>query len=143
VLSSYPNFMFNVPADQVPAFVDAMEGAKDAAQFEKVVERWGIRRSHPQFWFYFHDLSQYIHETEPVEEGVLDMNREIVGRPHAPRRVRIHLMEIDHGGFCREVELPEDVDKDRIAANYRNGMLWIELPKMSVRAAAAEARSEM
>ena len=45
------------------------------------------------------------------------------------RRVRIHLMEIDHGAFCREVELPEDVDRDRIIANYRNGMLWIELPK--------------
>ena len=45
------------------------------------------------------------------------------------RRVRIHLMEIDHGSFCREVELPEDVDRDRIIANYRNGMLWIELPK--------------
>ncbi|WP_426236309.1 fatty acid cis/trans isomerase [Pseudomonas sp. TWP3-2] len=75
VLSSYPNFIFNIPTDQVPAFVDAMEGARDQAQFERIVERWGIRRSHPQFWFYFHDLSQYIHETEPVEEGVLDMNR--------------------------------------------------------------------
>ena len=51
-------------------------------------------------------------------------------------------MEIDHGGFCREVELPEDVDRDRIAANYRNGMLWIELPKTAVRAAAAAAQSE-
>jgi HSP20 family molecular chaperone IbpA len=59
-----------------------------------------------------------------------------------PHRVRIHLMEIDHGGFCREVELPEDVDKDRIAANYRNGMLWIELPKTAVRE-AAEAQAEM
>ncbi|MGF6169566.1 hypothetical protein M2426_003166 [Pseudomonas moraviensis] len=75
VLTSYPNFMFNVPAAQVPAFVDAMENAKDANRFEKIVERWGIRRSHPQFWEYFHDLSQYIHETDPVEEGVLDMNR--------------------------------------------------------------------
>jgi HSP20 family protein len=45
------------------------------------------------------------------------------------RRVRIHLMEIDHGAFCREVELPEDVDRERISASYRNGMLWIELPK--------------
>ena len=61
----------------------------------------------------------------------------------SPRRVRIHLMEIDHGGFCREVELPEDVDRDRIAANYRNGMLWVELPKTAVRSAAAEERSEM
>ncbi len=75
VLSSYPNFMFNVPAEQVPAFVTEMENAKDAQGFEKIVERWGIRRSHPQFWQYFHDLSRYIHETDPVEEGVLDMNR--------------------------------------------------------------------
>ena len=49
--------------------------AKDAAQFEKIVDHWGIRRSHPLFWQYFHDLSEYIRETTPVEEGVLDMNR--------------------------------------------------------------------
>ncbi|WP_449102425.1 fatty acid cis/trans isomerase [Pseudomonas extremaustralis] len=75
VLSSYPNFMFNIPAEQVPEFVAAMENAKDAHRFEKIVDRWGIRRSHPQFWQYFHDLSTYIRETTPVEEGVLDMNR--------------------------------------------------------------------
>ncbi|NWD25331.1 fatty acid cis/trans isomerase [Pseudomonas yamanorum] len=75
VLSSYPNFMFNIPAEQVPAFVAAMENAKDANRFEKIVDRWGIRRSHPLFWQYFLDLSQYIRETTPVEEGVLDMNR--------------------------------------------------------------------
>ncbi|MDR0190025.1 fatty acid cis/trans isomerase [Pseudomonas yamanorum] len=75
VLSSYPNFMFNIPAEQVPEFVAAMENAKDANRFEKIVDRWGIRRSHPQFWHYFHDLSQYLHETTPLEEGVLDMNR--------------------------------------------------------------------
>ena len=47
----------------------------------------------------------------------------------ANKRVKVHLMEIDHGGFSREVELPHDVEHDKINANYRNGMLWIELPK--------------
>ncbi|USW03454.1 fatty acid cis/trans isomerase [Pseudomonas pergaminensis] len=75
VLSSYPNFMFNIPAQEVPEFVAEMEQAKDAKRFEKIVDRWGVRRSHPLFWQYFHDLSQYIRETVPVEEGVLDMNR--------------------------------------------------------------------
>ncbi|VVN66022.1 fatty acid cis/trans isomerase [Pseudomonas fluorescens] len=75
ILSSYPNFIFNIPAGQVPDFVARMEQARDADGLEKIVERWGIRRSHPQFWQYFHDLSQHIHETEPVEAGVLDMNR--------------------------------------------------------------------
>ncbi|MGE8360047.1 fatty acid cis/trans isomerase [Pseudomonas sp.] len=75
VLSSYPNFLFNVPASEVPAFVTAMEQVKDAKAFEKLVDRWGIRRTHPQFWQYFHDLSAHIRETQPVEAGVLDMNR--------------------------------------------------------------------
>lgn len=51
--------------------------------------------------------------------------------PHdGERRLRIHLMEIDHGPFCRMVELPPDVAEERIVASYRNGMLWIELPKL-------------
>ena len=45
------------------------------------------------------------------------------------KRVRVHLMEIDHGAFSREVELPENVDQGKIIAAYRNGMLWIEMPK--------------
>ncbi|WLH70702.1 fatty acid cis/trans isomerase [Pseudomonas sp. FP2309] len=75
VLSSYPNFLFNVPVHDVPAFVSQMEQARDTNQFEAIVDRWGVRRSHPLFWQYFHDLSRYVRETTPVEEGVLDMNR--------------------------------------------------------------------
>jgi HSP20 family protein len=48
--------------------------------------------------------------------------------PNAPR-IKIHLMEIDHGSFAREVELPVDVNKDKISATHREGLLWIELPK--------------
>ena len=75
VLSSYPNFIFNVRVEQAAEFVTALEQARDAAAFEKVVERWGIRRTHPEFWRYFHDMSAYIQQTEPLEAGVLDMNR--------------------------------------------------------------------
>ena len=75
VLSSYPNFIFNVQAEQVAEFVSAMEQARDTPAFEQVVERWGIRRTHPEFWRYFHDMSAYIQQTEPIEAGVLDMNR--------------------------------------------------------------------
>lgn len=45
------------------------------------------------------------------------------------RRARVHLMEIDHGGFSREVELPQDVVQASIEARYLNGLLWIEIPK--------------
>jgi HSP20 family protein len=51
--------------------------------------------------------------------------------PDVPSRgkLRVHVMEIDHGAFLREVEMPEHVERDKIAAHYRNGLLWIEIPK--------------
>jgi HSP20 family protein len=51
----------------------------------------------------------------------------------AHEKVRVHLMEIDHGGFTREVEIPPDADRQNIAATYRNGLLWIEIPKVEPR----------
>jgi HSP20 family molecular chaperone IbpA len=54
--------------------------------------------------------------------------------PAASRKLRVHLMEIDHGAFVREVELPVDVVPGSLpAALYRDGMLWIELPKQPKR----------
>jgi HSP20 family protein len=44
-------------------------------------------------------------------------------------RVRMHLMEIDHGAFARDVELPQNVHQEQITAHYRDGMLWVVLPK--------------
>jgi len=44
-------------------------------------------------------------------------------------KARVHLMEIDHGPFTRDVELPQDVVAEKIAATYRDGLLWIEIPK--------------
>jgi HSP20 family molecular chaperone IbpA len=51
------------------------------------------------------------------------------GNEQSTTRVRIHLMEIDHGAFARDVELPVNVVSSHITAKYHDGMLWIELPK--------------
>ena len=55
--------------------VAALEQARSAGEFERIVQRWGVRRSDPRFWSLFHDLSAHIRGREPVEAGVLDMNR--------------------------------------------------------------------
>ncbi len=81
-------------------------------------------------------------DKERIDIEVVEQRLTLKGRRAVPQMVeataegevpggklRVHLMEIDHGAFCREVELPHDVRQDHIAANYRNGMLWIELPK--------------
>jgi HSP20 family protein len=46
-----------------------------------------------------------------------------------PNETRVHLMEIDSGAFCREIELQEPINNDRITAAYHDGLLWITLPR--------------
>ena len=79
-------------------------------------------------------------EKEKIDVEVADGRLKLRGRRAVPMaaaisvdtpstRLRVHLMEIDHGSFARDVELPEDVHHDRINAKYESGLLWIELPK--------------
>ena len=78
-------------------------------------------------------------EKDKIELAVAEQMLTVRGERPVPRspaasgrgaaRVRVHRMEIDHGPFAREVELPADVDHEAITATYRNGLLWIELPK--------------
>jgi HSP20 family protein len=49
------------------------------------------------------------------------------GRPEVPGRI-YQQMEIDYGGFRREIRLAEDVDAERAHARLRDGLLTIELP---------------
>ena len=80
-------------------------------------------------------------EKEKIEVELADNRLTIRGArsvptfddPEAPApergKLRVHVMEIDHGAFFREVEIPEHVERENIAAHYRNGFLWIEIPK--------------
>ncbi len=77
-------------------------------------------------------------EKEQIDVVVHEQRLRLTGKREVPikdapegckPKARIHLMEIDHGAFSREVELPADVDQTRISASFLNGLLWIELPK--------------
>jgi HSP20 family protein len=47
------------------------------------------------------------------------------------KAVRVLAMEIDYGGFAREITLPDDVNLDRVKTEWNNGILWIEIPRWS------------
>jgi HSP20 family protein len=65
-----------------------------------------------------------------VENKLLHiMGHRATPSPATTNGARIHVMEIDHGPFCRTVNIPEGVDVDKIQANYNQGLLWINLPK--------------
>ena len=66
-----------------------------------------------------------------VEKDVLVLlgHRDTPQPPQPGGPVNVHLMEIDHGNFCRTVKLPPDADASAIEATYRNGLLWVRIPK--------------
>jgi HSP20 family protein len=72
---------------------------------------------------------------DAFEVDVVDGALIIRGRRTAPTPeshggdIGVHLMEIDNGPFCRQVGLPTSIDRDAITAEYRDGLLWITLPK--------------
>jgi HSP20 family protein len=43
----------------------------------------------------------------------------------------IHMMEIDVGPFLREVRLPVPIEVDGVHATYREGFLWVHMPKQT------------
>lgn len=76
VLASYPNFMFNIDVEEFEDFVDALVEADNERMFEKtVINKWGVRRTHPRFWELFHGPAAYLHEHSPLDAGVMDMSR--------------------------------------------------------------------
>ncbi|WVM91042.1 fatty acid cis/trans isomerase [Halopseudomonas pachastrellae] len=74
-LGSYPNFSFNVELQALPDFVAALQAAEDSQGLEQVADRWGVRRTHPQFWEILADFRQYVEETDPTQAGLFDINR--------------------------------------------------------------------
>lgn len=42
--------------------------------------------------------------------------------------MKILTMEIDYGAFQRVIQVPTNVDLDKVRSEYRDGVLWITLP---------------
>ncbi len=55
----------------------------------------------------------------------------IAPQPAPPSGDPIHIvcMEIDHGPFCRTIELSDELDTSRVQVDYRDGILWIRVPQ--------------
>ncbi len=61
-------------------------------------------------------------------KGILSMQG-ARAEPSAPPKIRLHQLEIDYGNFGRSLRIPFPVNADGIKANYREGFLFITVPK--------------
>jgi HSP20 family protein len=66
-----------------------------------------------------------------VQDGKLTLRGE--RPPHDPQTVRFERVERGHGRFSRTVVLPQAVDPAAIQAELENGLLTIDIPKLTDR----------
>lgn len=66
-----------------------------------------------------------------VDDGRLCIRgqREKPAVPGGDANVGVALMEIDSGRFQRKLPFPEDAQLDGMTALYKNGLLWITIPR--------------
>lgn len=50
-------------------------------------------------------------------------------RPDSSERRAFHQMEIQYGEFITQVEIPNNIERDRVEAEYQDGFLRVILPK--------------
>jgi hypothetical protein len=74
-LGSYPNFLFDVEVAQIEAFARALVTVRNAADFEALVERWGVRRTSPRLWPTVDWIHADFRRREPTEFGLFDLDR--------------------------------------------------------------------
>ena len=65
-----------------------------------------------------------------IGPGLLTISgqRELPEPEDQDHRMQVLAMEIDHGYFERQIKLPSTVDRARVKAEQKNGMLWVHLP---------------
>ena len=75
VLGGYPNIFFVVPEAQIDEFASTAVNIKLTADYERLVDRFGVRRLNKDFWSIF-DAVNVAHLTDdPIRSGILDLTR--------------------------------------------------------------------
>jgi len=66
-----------------------------------------------------------------VHEGVLNLTGHRESR-HEESDKRMHRIERSYGSFSRSFSLPENVNAETVEANFQDGVLEIDIPKVDV-----------
>ena len=72
---SYPNFFFEVSASEIGAFGRRCAAIRSDADYERFIERYGIRRTSPDFWSAADWFQDRYAQDKPVQAGLFDLNR--------------------------------------------------------------------
>ncbi len=74
-LGAYPNMFFVLDEAQADVFATAANGITSGDDYDKLVERFGVRRSSDHFWEIYDEINAVAQRTQPIERATLDLTR--------------------------------------------------------------------
>ena len=75
VVGAYPDALWRVNESELSDFIDGVSQLGSEANFAALMRRFGIRRTHQDFWAHSDTLHSLYQQTEPIEFGLFDFNR--------------------------------------------------------------------
>lgn len=74
-LGSYPNFAFDVAAQDLAAFRDQLVAVTTPEDLERLTSRYGVRRTSPTFWATMDWMNEDFAARRPTAHGLFDLGR--------------------------------------------------------------------
>lgn len=75
LIGSYPNLMFRLKSTEVDDFVSNLTQITSEKGFDSLINKWGVRRMNSEFWNVLHGFTESMHNKQPLESGIYDINR--------------------------------------------------------------------
>jgi len=75
VVGAYPDALWRVDKTELSLFVKKLTHIQNEETYADLMQRFGIRRSHKEFWEHSDALHKFYKKQAPVEYGLLDYNR--------------------------------------------------------------------
>ena len=66
---------FAEPDNEIERFSKAVVSLKSAADYERLVDTFGVRRSNEKFWSVYDAINSTHLASDPVRSGILDLTR--------------------------------------------------------------------
>ncbi len=75
LIGAYPSALLQVPQAELPRLAAQLQNLKDETGYRQLLDRFGVRRTHPGFWAFSDQLHAAWWQAQPLESGWLDYNR--------------------------------------------------------------------
>ncbi len=75
LIGSYPNYFFDIPEKDLPDFIDLVAHFNKSPKDQERLAKYGVNRADERFWDAYDWFQKRFLEDEPVQGGLLDLNR--------------------------------------------------------------------